>query len=153
MTIWKNTDDGPVMHLRPSRILIIPYEGATHRHAFGQIVGTESWPEFRLGSEVLEDGVDEEGRPFIRTKSRRYIVEGQNELFHSHWHSQLREFLAGWRIPTEEWEAVLAQARGGKPRPGAMTVSKPTSTILKVDPVTGETTKELVTIVLDDLDF
>jgi hypothetical protein len=96
--------DGTVVHLSPSRILQIDET----RHAFGQIKGS-TWPQYRISSPVIEDGVDEEDVPWIRTRSRVYVVEGQDGVLPKFADDQLAEFLAAWGVPQEEWPEIFAQ--------------------------------------------
>ena len=111
MSIWKMSD-GPIVHLFPSRVLNV---GST-RHAFGQLANSPSfWPEFRISSPVLEEGtLPDNGLPFIRTRSRIYVVDGQTRRFHPDAISQLCEFLGAWQMPECNWGPVLSQLDVGR---------------------------------------
>ena len=105
MTIWKNTD-GAVVRLKPSRLLHMPSTG--HRHAFGVVAGS-LWPEYRISSAVIAEGT-EDGVPWVRTRSRQYIVDGQDQfLATADAIAQLSEFLAAWRVDAAEWPKLFAQ--------------------------------------------
>ena len=95
--------DGAVVHLCPSRVLVI----GESRHAFGQIKGSV-WPQYRISSPVIEDGV-ENGVPWIRTRSRVYVVEGQDGVLPEFADDQLAEFLAAWGTERSEWPAIFDQ--------------------------------------------
>lgn len=102
MATWTTTD-GAIVNLKPSRILVIDGEA----HAFGRL-DAPGWPQFRLSSPAIEI-TERDGTTHIRTRSRTYVCAGQNAPLPLGAGAQMKEFLYAWKVPAEQWQAILDQ--------------------------------------------